>query len=91
MSDQFKVVCGTCKVGPAIMLNDKELEVAVCPSCGQRDKAEDAIRIAQEHLQHEAQIAFQEGVGEAVKGREFIKFAPDPIRRRTFRWHAAKA
>jgi len=91
MPDQFKVVCGTCKVSPDIISNDLGEDVAVCPLCGRRDTAEDAIRFAQEHLQHEAQIAFQEGVGEAVKDREFIRFAPEPLPERTFRWHAATA
>ena len=48
MDDLFKVVCGACQCDPGLT-TDVDGEVAICPGCGQRDRVDEAFRIAGEH------------------------------------------
>ena len=90
MADQYKVVCGTCKVEPEIV-SEADGEAAICPSCGQRDKVEDAIRIAEEQVTDSTTRALQDAVRSAVRSNEFLNFEAEPLPRRNFKWHGASA
>lgn len=89
MSESALVVCGTCKVPPDIVSNADGKDEAVCPSCGQRDDVEDAQRIAGEFGADAIARGFQSGLGDIFKGKSGMKFTPERIPHRTFRWHLA--
>jgi hypothetical protein len=82
-----KVVCGSCKVEPEVTSHSNGDREAVCPGCGQRDEAQDAIRIAEQHLADEAARSVQSALRGAIKPSKFIKFEAKRIPQRTFRWH----
>ncbi len=88
MPDQVRIVCGSCQVPPEVVTNDDGKTEAVCPSCGQRDEVEDALRIGGEHYVEGAKAALNKSLGDAVKGSKFIKFESGFKTGETFRWHA---
>ena len=83
------VICGTCQVEPEVVTNADGEPEAVCPQCGQRDKTDDAVRIAQEYAVDAIGRGFQGMIGDAVKGNPSIKFTAERIPARNFRWHMA--
>jgi NMD protein affecting ribosome stability and mRNA decay len=88
MAGQFQVVCGKCQVPPDIISNTDGASDVVCPNCGARDDANDAMRIAGEHFLQEAMSDLQEGLGGAVRSSKDMEFKAEPIRKRSFKWHA---
>jgi len=93
MSDTFTVVCGKCQVGADAILEDDGDAYAVCPSCGQRDKVEDAQRIAGEHFTESVKAELNATLSDFVRGSKIIKFTSSFPRRSDadFRWHAVPA
>lgn len=84
----IKVVCGACNVEPEVVSDDHGKAQAVCPSCGRRDDAEDAMQIAGEHFIQQAMPDLQRGLAGTIGGKKHIKFTPEKIPEQTFRWHA---
>ena len=52
VSNEFSVVCGACRFDVAIIF-ECDGEMAMCPICGQRDRLEEAQRVAGEHFLHQ--------------------------------------
>ena len=88
MSAQFKVVCGKCRSDIAI-ITDTDGEVAMCPMCGQKDDLEQAHRIAGEHFLRQMMPDLQQGIGDVIRGNEFVKLSTKRQPRGTYSWHAA--
>lgn len=84
-----KVICGRCKVEPELVENADGNAEVVCPSCGQRDNANDAARIAGEQAMDAAARHFQSAVRSGVVGSKFVIFEAKRVPNRTFNWHAA--
>ena len=84
----FRVVCGTCKQPPDLITNDGGPNQVVCATCGTRDNADDALRIAGQHFMHSSQAAVSDASGRDPDGRKFVKFDPKRFPLRTFKWHA---
>lgn len=93
MSDTFNVVCGKCQVGAEAILEDDGNAYAVCPSCGQRDKVEDAQRIAGEHYTEGVKAQLNATLSNVARGSKIIKFTSRFPKRpdADFRWHAVPA
>ena len=81
-----RVVCGSCKTEPEVMGYANGDREAICLSCGQRDRAENVIRIIGEYAQHEATIQFERRMEENAKGNRFAKIRIKPTRRQKFKW-----
>ena len=88
MSAQFKVVCGNCRSDIAI-ITETDVEVAMCPMCGQRDDLEQAQRVAGEHFLRQTIPDLQKGIGDVVRGNEFVKFSGKRQPSGSYSWHAA--
>lgn len=87
MSNEFKIVCGSCKADVQIF-SEPHGEAVVCSKCDQRDHLEDAQRIAGEHFLHEMIPDIQKSIGNALKGNGPLKFTPKRQLSRAYRWHA---
>lgn len=87
MSGQFAVVCSKCQIPPELVTDSDGPSEAVCSSCGARDDANDAMRIAGEHFLQETIPDVQKGMARAVRSNEFV-FAAKPIPKRSFKWHS---
>ena len=83
-----QIMCGKCRVGAEAVTDTDGKKEAVCPSCGQRDKVEDALRVAGEQAADAAARQLQSGIADSVRGNKFMKFEGKPLPRRTFKWHA---
>jgi DNA-directed RNA polymerase subunit RPC12/RpoP len=84
MPTSAKIVCGKCKVDPEIITDASgEAESIACPSCGQRDKLEDARRIAGDHFADAAARVMQSNLAKSTRGNKFMKFEAKPLRKRT--------
>jgi hypothetical protein len=62
---------------------DREL---ICLNCGQRDSADDAIRIVAEYARHEAVIQLERKVADNASGNRFATFKIKATPRQKFRW-----
>jgi hypothetical protein len=91
MSSRAKVVCGACSVAPEVVAYAYGGDKAVCPQCGRSDNANDAIRIAREHIAYEAAHYAQDSLPRPASRDKFPTFGTKPLPRRTFRWHAVEA
>jgi hypothetical protein len=92
MSEQFRVVCGKCQLGAEVVTDADGNAEAVCPACGQRDKVEDAQRIAGEHYTEGVKAMLNKTMSDAARGSKVLKFKPGaPLKADSaFRWHAVK-
>lgn len=85
---EVKIVCGSCEVPPEVVTNDDGKSEAVCPSCGQRDKVEDALRIGGEHYVEGAKATLNKQMRNMARGSKFIKFESGFKTGGSFKWHA---
>lgn len=81
-----RVVCGSCRAEPEIMGYANGDREAICLKCGQRDSAENVIRIVGEHAQYSAVIQFERRMAENANGNWFAKFKIKPTPHQKFRW-----
>lgn len=88
---EARVVCATCKIEPKLLANEEGDHEAFCAVCQQRDKVDDALRIAGEHLAYESQRALQKGLTARTRGNKAVKFEAKRLFRQTFRWHLANS
>ena len=81
-----RVVCSSCQREPKLLADDGGNHEAVCLACGQRDKADDAFRVAFEHAQYLATKAYRGERSKSLDGSRPIKLN-GKRHRRSFRWH----
>lgn len=85
---EFRTVCGTCETDAQIV-SETDGNVAVCPTCGQRDSLQNAERIAAEHQMQCAIADLHDGARKVLE-RKGVRQAPSESQPRpTFKWHAA--
>lgn len=84
---EFKIVCGNCGT-PAEIFADADGQVAVCPTCGQRDDLKDAQGIAGKHFLQQALPDSQRGIDQPFSGK-FSTLEAARMSTPTFRWHAS--
>lgn len=59
---------------------------AICLICGQRDSADNVIRIVGEHAEYSATIQFERRMEENASGNRFARIKLRPMSRQQFRW-----
>jgi len=85
---EFKLVCGPCHAEGRIVC-DADGPAAVCPTCGQRDTVEDALRIAGDQAARAAAVKMNDLFRRvSTNGRSEFEPGPDA---QVFKWHAAIA
>ena len=84
-----RVVCSTCEVDAKVVADANGEEEAVCSQCGQRDKVEDAVRIAGEHAVDQAKATLNDAMRDVARSSKFIQFKPGSPTGGTFRWKLA--
>lgn len=83
------VLCGACKRPQDGIADLKPDNKVTCGGCGQEDRIEDITRIAVEYIGDCTAQALQQGMAKSVRSSKVLKFTPQRLPNRTFRWIVA--
>jgi hypothetical protein len=90
MTSSFKIICGACKADAKILTQVGMEDQALCPSCGQQDSVDEALRIAKEHITESFKEQLNATLRDAAEGSKILKFKAGPKSHRTYRWHGVE-
>lgn len=83
------ILCGNCGTPVQGPENPDPKDQITCSSCGQFDTYSDVIESAKEFVTDETAKSFNSTVEDAFKGSKFIKFTPNQVPSRRYRWTVA--
>ena len=82
------VLCGSCKCEVKAVANPKPHDKVICPRCGRSDRFDKVMVTLQEYAAHLAQKHIAEGFASAARRNSRVKFKPQNVSNRSFRWIA---
>jgi len=83
------ILCGNCQTPVQGPEEPDSQDQIVCSNCGQSDAYADVIESAKTFVTDKAAKGLNAAMASAVKGSKFIKFTPNQVRRRKYRWTVA--
>lgn len=87
-NSRHSVLCGGCKCAVETVANPKSHDKVTRPRCGRSDRFDKVMATVQEYVAHLAQKRISESLASATRGNSFIKFKPQNVTNRSFRWVA---
>lgn len=85
-SYEVQILCGSCNCPAQTVPDPKPQDKVTCPRCDRSDTLQNVQRIVGEHVAYEASRSLNESLARAVRGSRFLKFTPNRLPQRSFRW-----
>lgn len=88
MSDEntYTILCGYCEKPVASRIDGEEDGEFGCADCDNWASKEEVIKIAGEHATHEAQLALNRSMRDAVRGSKVMSFEGQTTSSKQFRF-----
>lgn len=85
-SSTHAILCGACKRQVETVPDPKPDDQVTCAGCGRADRFDKVMASLKEHIGYLTQKAMSEHLRKTTRRNGFIKFEPQQVRHRDFRW-----
>jgi len=80
------VLCGSCKCAVEAAPDSKPNDKVTCPRCGRYDRFDKVMDTVSEYAAHLIKKSLAESLAKAARGNRLVKFKPQHVSNRSFRW-----
>lgn len=85
-SSKHAILCGACKRQLEAPPDTKPHDQVSCAGCGRSDRFDKVMASVQDHVGYLAQKAMSEHLRKTTRRNGLVKFEPQQVRHRSFRW-----